>query len=324
LTCREAHPSIVLEEGEDEARGAAGPADRLGCGAGTVVAVAASDFLSRLVADGISPALGQPVLVENRPGGGGGGNIMFNMLATSAPDGYTLGLGTSGMVVSPAVSKLSWDPVKNFAPISLLAEGIFVLVASSAIGASNVAELIAAAKANPGKFNYASDSTGTSTHLGMELLKMRMGGIDIVHVPYKGAGEKAASLRAGDTHMTLNSLSPAILAMMKEGRLRAIVSLTPKRLPELPDVQTLQEAGISGVQLTSWFAVIGPAGLPAEVQQRLNREVVALLARPEVAERIAKGGNTPRSSSPEELGTLIASTFRQWKEVAERANIRID
>jgi len=285
-----------------------------------------ADIIARTIGDAISPALGQPVLVENRPGGGAGGALAMNSVATAAPDGYTIGVGTSGPLGAGAVlNKLQYDVVKSFAPISMVSEGVFFLMAAPSLKVNSMVELLKVVKANPGRFNYGSDGIGSSPHLGFELFKLKAGGLFVVHIPYNGADQKTRSFLAGDTQLMLISPTAVLDSLTKEGRMKALAVTYDKRLPQYPEVPSMKEVGLPEVMLTSWFCVVGPAALPAEVVTRLNRELVAALAKPDVQARIRSAGQSVvRSSSPEELGSYIATVNRQWKEVVAKANIQIE
>jgi tripartite-type tricarboxylate transporter receptor subunit TctC len=283
------------------------------------------DLIARTIGEAIAPALGQPVVVESRPGGAGGGSLAMNAVAAATPDGYTLGLGNSGVLgVAPVVQKMEWDPVKSFTPITLVAEGPLFLFASPALGATTVAEVVALAKANPRKFNYGSAGVGTSTHMGFELLKIRAGGIEVVHVPYNGADAMRRSILAGDTQLMIIPPSATLMSLVKEGKLKALAVMQPKRYAENPEVPSIQEAGFPNVEITGWQALLAPAGLPREIQARLNREFVAVLSRAEVQARILTTAQTVRTTTPEELSAFIAAVNRQWKEVVDKANIKVE
>ena len=284
-----------------------------------------ADLITRTIGDAMAGPLGQPVIVENRPGGGAGGALAMNSVATAAPDGYTIGLGTSGPLGAGAVlNKLQYDVIKSFTPVSMVAEGTFYLMVAPSLNVNNMTELLKLVKANPGKFNYGSDGIGSTPHLGFELFKLKSGTF-IVHIPYNGADQKTRSFLAGDTQLMIISMTAAMDSLIKEGRMRPLAVTYERRLPEYPDVPAMKEVGLPDVLLTSWFCIVGPAGLPAEVTSRLNREVSAALARPEAQTRIKSAGQSVvRSSTPEELGAYIANQNRQWKEVVAKTGIKIE
>jgi tripartite-type tricarboxylate transporter receptor subunit TctC len=285
----------------------------------------AADITARLVTERLAKRFGQPVIVENRPGGGAGGALAMNGVATAATDGYTIGLGTSGPLGAGAVlNKLQYDVIKSFTPVSMVSEGTFFLMVAPSLKVNNMAELLKYVKANPGKLNYGSDGIGSTPHLGFELFKLKSGTF-IVHIPYNGADQKTRSFLAGDTQIMIISMTAAMDALIKEGRMKPLAVTYERRLPEYPDVPAMKEVGLPEVLLTSWFCIVGPAGLPADVTARLNREVAAALARPEAQTRIKSAGQSVvRSSTPEELGAYIANQNRQWKEVVAKTGIKIE
>jgi tripartite-type tricarboxylate transporter receptor subunit TctC len=285
-----------------------------------------ADTIARVLADAMSPGLSEPIVVENRPGGGAGGALAMSGVANAPPDGYLIGLGTSGPLGTGAVlNRLPYDVLKSFTPITLVSEGLFFLIASPELGANNVAELVKVLAAHPGKYNYGSDGIGSTPHLGFELFKLKAGGLFVVHIPYNGSDQKIRSFLAGDTQLMMIPPGPAIDRYVKDGKMRAMAVIYGHRLPEYPNVPTLEESGIKGVNLTSWFCLVGPAGLNAEVVARLNREAAQALAKPQVQSRIMASGQTVvRASSPEELAAYMANANRQWKDVVARANIKVE
>jgi tripartite-type tricarboxylate transporter receptor subunit TctC len=283
------------------------------------------ELIARVIAEGIAPALGQPVVVESRPGGAGGGQLGMNAVAAAAPDGYTLGLGNSSVLgVTPVVQKMEWDPIKSFTPITLVGEGPIFLYASPALGPNTVQELIAFAKANPRKLNFASNGVGGLLHLSVELLKLRAGGLDITHVPYNGTEAMRRALLVGDAHIMAVPPAAVLNSLVKEGKLKALAVLQAKRYPENPETPSILESGIANVEVTGWQALVAPASLPREIQTRLNREVVAALARPDAQARILTTAQTVRTTTPEELGSFLVGVNRQWREVVEKAGIRVE
>jgi tripartite-type tricarboxylate transporter receptor subunit TctC len=284
-----------------------------------------ADLIARTIGDAMAGPFGQPVIVENRPGGGAGGALAMNGVATAPTDGYTIGLGTSGPLGAGAVlNKLQYDVVKSFTPVSMVSEGTFFLMVAPSLNVNTMAELLKYLKANPGKLNYGSDGIGSTPHLGFELFKLKSGTF-VVHIPYNGADQKTRSFLAGDTQIMIISMTAAMDSLIKEGRMKALAVTYERRLPEYPDVPAMKEVGLPDVLLTSWFCIVGPAGLPAEVTARLNREVAAALARPDAQARIKSAGQSiVRSSTPEELGAYIANQNRQWKEVVAKTGIKIE
>ncbi len=283
-----------------------------------------SDFVSRLIAEGLTVSLGQPVVVENRPGGGT--TIGQAAVATAAPDGYTIGLiSNAPTTAAPLLQKLPYEPT-GFTPIALVADVPLMVLVQPSMGVKTLGELVARVKASPGKFNYASDGVGSSTHLGFELLKIRAGSLDVTHIPFKGTAEILMGYGSNDVQMSITGVQAA-LGTVRDGRIQALAITGPNRLPALPDVPTMKEADVPalrGVNLSSWFAVAGPAGLPADIQIRLYRDIVAYLSKPEVKTRMeSAGGLTVLTGSPQDLSRLISDSTAQWKETIEKANIRI-
>ena len=284
----------------------------------------AGDTIARAIAEGLSGGLGQPVIVENRPGGGAAGVLSVTLVSQAAPDGYTLGIGTSGPFgAGPAVSEMPWDPVGGFTHISLVSESPYFIVSSSALPAASLPEVIKLIRANPGKYNYGSDGVGSTAHLAFELLKLREK-LFVVHIPYVTTPERLRALLASEVQMGIYGPSAAVANLGKEGKLRVLAVTAPKRLETFPDVPTAGELGLPGFDVSSWVSVFGPAGLPKDILARLNREVASTLQRPEVRSRIfASGQFVIRSTSPEELTSFIATQIKQWKDVVRQAGIKV-
>ncbi len=277
-----------------------------------------NDTLGRLIAQRLSTALGQAVFVENRPGAGG--NLGTEQVAQAKPDGYTLTLGfVANFAMTPHLGKVNYDPVKDFAPISMVAQGYQILVVHPAFPARSVPELVAQAKAKPGSFNYASGGNGSPLHLVAELFKMAAG-IDMQHIPYKGSNPAAAAVIAGETQMVFGGVVSS-LSFIRAGRLRALAVTSPRRIEALPEVPTLVELGYNGVEASSWYGLFAPAGTPAAIVQRLNREMVALGQNPEHREQLAKQGQEAVYSTPEELSQYVKSESDKWSRVIKTANI---
>ena len=274
-----------------------------------------TDFTGRLVAAKLSEALGQQVVVENR--GGGGGSVGADNAAKATADGYTLLLGSIAThAVNPALyKKLPYDHLKDFAPVSLIGTVPNVLVVHPSVPAKSLAEFTAYAKANPGKINYGSSGVGSPPHLSMELLRS-LTGINLVHVPYKGAGPALADLLGGQVQAMCTSLAGQI-TYIKAGRVRALGVTTAKRNPQLPDVPTLVESGVPGYEVTIWYAVFAPVATPKPVVQRLNTEMVKLLNAPEMKERMALQGMDPSPSTPEELASFVRIETAKWAKAVK-------
>lgn len=280
-----------------------------------------TDIISRIVAAGLSEALGRPIVVDNRAGAGG--SLGVSIAAKAPPDGYTLLMGTIATHgINPALYDLPYHPVRDFAPISLIGTTPNVLVVHPSVPATSVSEFVAYAKANPGKINYGSSGVGGSPHLAMELLKS-MTGIDIVHVPYKGAGIAVTDLLGGQVQAMSASL-PGQLPHIRSGKLRALGVTTAKRSAQLPDVPTVIESGIPGYEVTIWYAMFVPAAVPKAIVTRLNAEMVKLLNAPDMKERFAQQGLDPASSTPGELTAFVKSEIAKWAKVVKNAGIRVD
>lgn len=279
-----------------------------------------NDILARFMAQGASSLLGQPVVVENRPGGAG---MLGSELVARAPaDGYVLLMASVPHVVSPLMSaRPAYDPVRDFAGIILAAEVPNVLVVHPSVPARTLPELIALVRENPGRYSYASNSVGGSSHLGMELFKLRTGGLDITHVPYRGSAPAMADLLAGRVQMTIDNLNFQ-LPSIQEGKLRAIVVTTMERVRALPDVPTANESGLPGFVAGPWFGILAPAGTPAPIVARLNDAFTRVLQAPDVAARLP--GARIIAGGPEEMIRFMAEEQTRWGEVVRAANIRID
>jgi tripartite-type tricarboxylate transporter receptor subunit TctC len=273
-----------------------------------------TDIQARIVAPRLGEALGTTVVVENKPGAST--TIAVNEVAKAAPDGHTLLYSFNGafaQVPFTLAGGVTYDPVKDFTPLSLGARGSQILVLHTSVPATNVKELLAWAKANPGKLNIASFGTGTSSHLFAEIF-MRQSGVEMVHVPYKGTGDAVKDLMAGRVQVMFDAGTSAI-QNAATGRLRMIGVVGEKRSPFTPDVPTLTEQGIKGIDLVGWLGWFGPAHLPPEIARKLNAALVKALAEPEVKAAIEKGGYESVSSSPAELGALVQRDIERWGRI---------
>lgn len=279
-----------------------------------------TDAVARAVGAKLTEAWGQQIVIDNRAGAAG--IIGTDLAAKAVPDGYTLLFGTSaGLTINPALSsKLPYDPVRDFAPVSLLVLNPQILVLNNSVPANSVKELIAYAKARPGQLNYASVGQGSPNHLGMELLKA-LGGIDMVHVPYKGTGPAITDLLGGQVQLMFNSM-PSVLPLVKSGKLKGIAVGSAQRSPAVPDIPTVAEAGVPGFENVTWYGMFAPAKTPRDIVLKLNREVVKILAQPEMAQRLANQGAEPRSSSPEELAKFMQVESVRWKKVIQAAGMK--
>jgi len=278
-----------------------------------------ADVIARLVGDQITAALGQPVVIENRPGGAGG-TVGTKFVTTAEPDGYTLTLASPGPItVAPAVNKtLDYDPLKQLAPVAMIAQSPFMMVIHPGVPAKTVQEFVAHAKANPGKINFVSPGFGTSSHLFGELLKQKTG-IEIVHIPYRGATPAIVDLVAGQVQMFIDNVRN-VQSFVQAGKLRALAVTSDKRSPDLPDLPTMAEAGVEGVVGFYWNGVLAPAGVPAPIVEKLNAVINEGLRTRETRATIARLGMEPRIGSPQDFAALIAREHQYWLAVARAAN----
>lgn len=281
-----------------------------------------NDALARLVAQKLQPVLGQPVIVENRPGAGG--NIGANAVARAVPDGHTLLVGYNGpLAINPTLfQKMPYDPVKDLAPITLAVRSPQYLVVNSNLPVKNVADLVAMAKAKPNKLSYASVSLGSASHLTMEMFKSAAR-IDITHVPYKGAAPAMTDLLAGFVQ-TGFFVPGNVQQFVKEGRLRIIASTGHKRFASTPDVPTMIESGYPDFSATSWIGFLAPAGTPKNIIDRYNKEIVKILHMPEVRDKLKEMEFEVVASSPEEFKSWIQSEIPRWGKVIKETGTKVD
>ena len=282
----------------------------------------ATDILARDVAQKLTEAWGQQVIVDNRPGAGG--NIGSELVAHSAPDGYTLEMGTVGThaINASLYAKMPYDHVKDFAPVILVAGVPNVLVVNNAVPANSVAELIAYAKANPGKLNFASSGNGTSIHLSGELFKV-MAGVQMTHIPYKGSAPAMQDLLGGQVQLMFDNLPPS-LPQIKGGKLRALAVTSSTRAPALPDVPTIAESGLPGFEASSWFGILAPAGTPPAIIAKVNAEVNKWLGSPEGKEKLAAIGANAAGGSPEDFARHIQTETAKWAKVVKESGAKVD
>ncbi len=277
-----------------------------------------TDIASRLVGKRMGELLGQPVVVENRAGGGG--IIGAQALRQSAADGYTLMMGNIGPnAINYSLYRQLPYRAEDFAPITMVVSVPNVLVVNASVPARTVAELVALAKAHPGKYSFASSGTGQSVHLSGELFRKRTG-TDLIHVPYKGAAPAVADLVAGQVTMMVDNL-PSSLPHIRSGKLRALAVTSASRVPELPDVPTMKEAGVNDFQVTAWFGLVAPAGTPREVIDRLQKTVAGILDEPDIKARLAELGGIPGGDTPAHFGSFINSERERWARVVKDTGI---
>lgn len=281
-----------------------------------------TDLVARVVAEKMSQDLGQQIVVENR--GGAGGNVGSAAAAKADPDGYTLLMGTVAThALNPALyKKMPYDPVADFAPISLLVVVPNVLVVNPDFPAKDVAELIALLKAEPGKYSYASSGNGTPLHLSGELFKS-MAGVDMVHVPYKGAGPALVDVMGGHVPIMFDNL-PSSTEHIKAGKLRGLAVTTAERAPSMPDLPTIAEAGLPGYETYTWNALFAPAGTPPEVVARVNEAAVKALADPDVQAKLMGFGAVVDGSTPDELAAHVQAELAKWAPVVQASGAQID
>ena len=280
------------------------------------------DVLARTVTPAMSELLGQQLVVDNR--GGAGGRIGADLAAHAAPDGYTLFMTSPGaLTIAPHVTKdLPYDALRDFAPVSLIATGPFLLIVHPSVPAKTVKEVIALDKAAPGKLNYASSGSGTPNHMAMELFKS-MAGVSFNHVPYKGAPQAVTDLLGGRVSVTMNSIGP-VLAHIKAGKLRALGIGGTRRSPALPDVPTIAESGVPGYESGSWMGLLAPARTPQKILARLNAVAVKAVHSPETHSRLEALGAVPVGDSPQQFAARIRREYEQNGKIVKTAGVRIE
>ena len=280
----------------------------------------APDILARIISE--KTQLGQSVVVDNKPGAGG--NIGGEITAKSPPDGYTLVMGTVGThsINGALYSKMPYDMVKDFAPVSLIASTPNLLVVYPGLPVKNVQELIAYAKANPGKLSFGSPGIGTSIHVSGELMKS-MTGIEMTHVPYKGRQFAIPDLLGGQIQLMFDNM-PSALPLAKDGKLRALGQTGARRSPSAPDVPTVAEQGLPGFEATSWFALFAPAGTPKDIIAKINADALKIFKLPDVVERMKTLGLDPILSSPEELARYQLAEIAKWAKVVKESGAKAD
>ena len=281
-----------------------------------------NDILGRALAQRLSESLGQQFVVDNRPGVGG--NLGSEMGAKAVPDGYTLLIGTNGPIgISPHIYKtLGYDPLKNLAPVTLYAMVPYAIIVNSSVKATNINELIALAKASPGKLLYASPGSGSTPHLCMEMFK-RQAGIDITHVPYKGGAPATIDLLGGQVQVFCPGLPP-VLPHLKSGRLRALAVTMPKRTQYLPEIATAAEQGHAQLDVNSWVGLLAPAKTPPAIIEKLHATIARIMATTELKAYVVNNGADPMAVGPKEFGEFLKMESAKWAQVAKAANLRIE
>ena len=287
----------------------------------TFAAGGQADILARAVADKMRPSFGQQIIVEARPGAGG--NLAMEAAAKAAPDGYTLVLGTPAVAINGALyRKLSYDPLKDLAPLSMIALGSYVVYVSGTLPVNSAAEFIAYARARPGKLNYASVGVGSGTHLAAVLFTSAAG-LEMSHVPYKGIQQVAPELVSGDVHLTFNALGP-LAQFVQSGRIRMLAVSGAKRTPQLPDVPTIAESGLPGFEAYGWYGLFATAGTPREVLQKLNTEIVRAVSAPDLNGRIQAMNLVPAPQTLDEAASFVAAEAVKWGRAVKVSNASVE
>jgi tripartite-type tricarboxylate transporter receptor subunit TctC len=288
----------------------------------TVPPGGAADFIARLLASKLSTSMGQPVVVENKAGASG--SLASDFVAKSAPDGYTLlqsSITTHG--IGPhLMAKLPYDPVASFAPVAMLASLPLIMTVNADVKAATLPEFLTLAKAQPGKFAFASSGNGGAPHMAGELLKIA-GPVDMIHAPYRGSGPAVADLVGGQVQVMFDG-APSLVQHITSGKLRPLAAASPKRNPLLPNLPTFAELGLPAVNVALWYGLMAPAGTPPDIIARINREVNLALKSPDVAERFAAQGTEPLGGSPEQAAAYVKQELERWGPVVKRAGIKAD
>jgi tripartite-type tricarboxylate transporter receptor subunit TctC len=280
-----------------------------------------TDILARAIGQKMSEAWSQPVIVDNRPGANG--NIGTELAARATPDGHTILMATAAThsINNTLYPDLTWDAVRDFAPISLVALVPNLLVVNNSLPVRSVKELIAHAKANPGKLSHGSPGNGSTSHLSMELFK-GLTGTRMIHVPYKGSAPVLADVMGGQISLTMDNI-PVYLPHAKAGKIRALAVSSGKRTPAAPEIPTAEEAGVPGLVAVSWFGLVAPARAPKAIVNRLAQETARILKLPDVDKRISELGAEPVGGTPQEYAKFIQSEIRKWRKVIQDAGVRL-
>jgi tripartite-type tricarboxylate transporter receptor subunit TctC len=281
-----------------------------------------TDIIGRIVAQKLGEAIGQQVIVDNR--GGASGQLAAELVSKAAPDGYTIMMAhIAAISILPSlVAKLPYDAQKDFAPVSLSAIGPNLLVVHPSVPVRNVKELVAFAKARPGQLQYASPGAGTVQHLAGELFKLQAK-VDMLHIPYKGSGQSIVDLIAGHVHMDFDSVPP-VINFVRQGKLRALAVTSAKRFSLLPDMPTVEEAGVKGFDMSTWWGIVVPAGVNKDIVARLHTEMVKAIRQPDAKEKISGVGADTVGNTPDEFGAFIRSETAKYARIVKAANIKLD
>jgi tripartite-type tricarboxylate transporter receptor subunit TctC len=286
-----------------------------------LAAAGTGDTLARAVGEAMARELGQPVVIENKPGAGG--LVGTEMVAASAPDGYTLLAVSPSHVINPALhAKKTYDPLKDFETITVMANTHQVIVAHPSTPAASIKELVDYAKKNPGKLTYGSAGTGSATHLNMELFKS-MAGVDILHVPYKGSTQARQDVLSGQVNLAMDGLLP-VQPLIKDGRLKALAITSSHRAQSNPEIPTISEAGVPGYVSDTWYGILAPAKTPKDIVAKLHAAAVKALKSPEVADRLTKLGAEPVGNTPEEFARMLAVEQKTWTKVVKDSGAKAD
>ncbi len=281
-----------------------------------------ADVMARLIGDKLSKSLGQPVVVENRPGAGG--NVGADLVAKAAPDGYTLLMSSAGIlsINGSLYPKLGFDPANDFAPVTMVADMPMVLVVNASVDAKTLPEFISYAKKNEGTVFFSSPGNGTTPHLGAELFQ-RATGAKLTHVPYKSGAESLSAVVSGQVTGAIET-PPSVISQMKSGKLTALAVAGPQRLPQLPGVPTMAEAGVQDAEVLSWFGLVAPARTPPAIVDLLSRETAKILREPEVQQKLAALGTRAVGDTPAEFDRFIRSERAKWHRIVTQAQIRLE
>ena len=281
-----------------------------------------TDIIGRLVAQKLGEALGQQIIVDNRSGASG--QLAAELVSRAAPDGYTIMMAhiTAISILPSLVSKLPYNPQKDFAPVSLSAIGPNLLVVHPSVPAKTVKELVALAKSRPGQLQYASPGAGTVQHLAGELFKLQAK-VDMLHVPYKGSGQSIVDLIAGHVHLDFDAVPP-VINFVRQGKLRALAVTSAKRFSLLPDMPTIEESGVPGFDMSTWWGIVAPAAVSKDIISKLNSEMVRSIRQADAQDKISSVGADTVGNTPEEFAAFIRAETEKYARIVKAANIRVD